>query len=169
MKSKTPPKMVYFMRHVDDIGPIKIGCSSNVETRVKYLSRELKTPLKVLAVVDGGHALENWLHYCFGGSNVCLEWFEPEPRLLAMIDDILLGRFAEPFGPFLKRNREALPKHNVSRKTLYGDIPWHRLTRQQKAERDAITRHQVKQIDEFKKRLTMQISHRLFATNKGEA
>ena len=82
--------MVYFMQSVDG-GPIKIGCSINLQQRREKLEQEYGTPLAVLATIDGGRAEEQAIHARFSHLRLGRsEQFRPGSDLLAFIGRPLL-------------------------------------------------------------------------------
>lgn len=77
---------VYFIQGISG-GPIKIGKSVNVYSRLAALQTGHHEEFKILAIIkDGGFVLEKNLHNKFGKYNVRGEWFEPVPELLEYIE-----------------------------------------------------------------------------------
>jgi hypothetical protein len=67
-------------------GPIKIGCSANVESRHKQLEAHYGCPLVLLAVLDGGRETEKAIHTEFQHLRLGRsELFQPEPELMDFI------------------------------------------------------------------------------------
>lgn len=75
---------VYFVQ-AGDGGNIKIGVSGNPETRVAGLQTGSDEPLRILATIPGGRAVEKELHRRFAALRVKGEWFRPEQELLDLI------------------------------------------------------------------------------------
>lgn len=76
---------VYFMQAVNG-GPVKIGCSNDVERRRRQLEKRYGQPLAILAVLPGNfedeEAIhERFSHLRFGRS----EQFRPAPELMDFI------------------------------------------------------------------------------------
>lgn len=89
---------VYFIQRASG-GPIKIGKADRPDRRLTALQVANPDELKLLAVCLGGRSGERAFHEMFSESRIRNEWFEPTPRLLAVIarlptwDDVLAGRF----------------------------------------------------------------------------
>lgn len=67
-------------------GPVKIGCTTNVNRRLYQLERHYKQPLILLAVMNGGTKEERAIHERFAHLRFGrTEQFRPEPDLLAFI------------------------------------------------------------------------------------
>jgi hypothetical protein len=88
--------MIYFLQSVDG-GPIKIGCTVNVERRVSELEAMYGQPLAVLHTMPGGRKEEAAIHARFdhlrfrGKKQGCdPEQFRPTAELLAFIGRPLL-------------------------------------------------------------------------------
>lgn len=76
---------VYFVQPVDG-GPIKIGHSVNVPTRLKELETIYARPLALLATIPGGRDEERAIHERFSALRFGkTEQFRPESDLLAFI------------------------------------------------------------------------------------
>lgn len=71
---------VYFARNA--LGFIKIGCSTQVDKRLRGLRSEL------IGLIPRGGRFEVYLHHYFEGFRAEGEWFQPEPPLLAFIDRV---------------------------------------------------------------------------------
>lgn len=84
---------VYFIRRSDGEGPIKIGCSSTPETRLKQLTAWAPYPLAILATIPGDEGLEWRFHAAFAASHRHGEWFDPTPRLLLTIAEVKARTF----------------------------------------------------------------------------
>ena len=85
-------KLVYFIQS-NIQGAIKIGVSSDPETRLDYLL-PVAIPyveLKLLAVIEGGYKKEKELHKKFATYKILNEWFKPSKELLSYIKQIRGG------------------------------------------------------------------------------
>lgn len=77
--------MIYFARIGED-GPIKIGTTIHVRTRMRELENKHGVPLDLLAVRDGGRKAERQHHVKFSHLRIGLtEEFEPADDLLEYI------------------------------------------------------------------------------------
>jgi hypothetical protein len=78
--------MIYFMQPVAG-GPVKIGCSDDVERRQRQLERDYGRPLVLLATMEGGRQEETEIHGRFAhlrfGNR---EQFRPAPELMEFIE-----------------------------------------------------------------------------------
>lgn len=88
--------LVYFMRPAGMDGPIKIGCSTGPEKRLKELAAWSPWPLELIGAVPGTFADEQFLHGCFAGSHSHREWFHSTAPLRDMIGKILAVRAVTP-------------------------------------------------------------------------
>lgn len=79
-------KLVYFIRPVGELGPVKIGCSKWPEKRVKALLIWSPIELEIAASAPGIHAHERILHYRFADQHKHGEWFDYSPELGELID-----------------------------------------------------------------------------------
>jgi hypothetical protein len=78
--------MVYFVQAIDG-GPVKIGYSEDVTTRVKQLESHYGRPLTVLHVMDGDREAEKAIHRRFDHLRIRrTEQFQPAPDLMAFIN-----------------------------------------------------------------------------------
>lgn len=84
--------MIYFMQPVDG-GPVKIGCTENLQARHRQLEAEYGLSLVVLATLDGGRDEERALHVRFSHLRFGkTEQFRPGPELFEFIGrPILVG------------------------------------------------------------------------------
>lgn len=82
--------MIYFIRSAGG-GPIKIGTTVRLSVRLKQLSEEFGTDLRLLGVMDGGYEKEQTIHKRFGhlrlGFSAVNERFRPAVELLRYIAD----------------------------------------------------------------------------------
>ncbi len=82
-------KHVYF---AEACGRIKIGCSNDVEARLRTVGEWIPFPITLLATIEGGTDLECSLHRMFDADWSHGEWFDASPRLYALIADIAAGK-----------------------------------------------------------------------------
>jgi hypothetical protein len=82
--------MIYFAQAVDG-GPIKIGCSDNVDNRLRVLESHYGCRLVLLATREGSRADEAAVHRRFRHLRLGhTEQFHPSPDLMAFIGRPLL-------------------------------------------------------------------------------
>ncbi len=79
---------VYFVQEMPPSGPIKIGRTRNIVSRLCGLRTGVPRELALLAVIPGGAALESAMHRAFAESQIKLEWYEPSTDLLALIEEL---------------------------------------------------------------------------------
>lgn len=91
MRPNRGDKIVYFIRQVGGVGPIKIGCAYDARERLRYLMEWSPVRLEVILTIPGELALEKNLHNCFADAHSHSEWFHPVPRLLNAIADMQDG------------------------------------------------------------------------------
>lgn len=84
-------KIVYFIKPVGAVGPIKIGCTSNTVVRLRTIMEFSPAELEIAASVPGSFALERNLHECFAFAHVRSEWFSPVESLLEGISRLKAG------------------------------------------------------------------------------
>lgn len=75
---------VYFVRSMPS-GPVKIGTSNHIPSRLRALRLSSPAPLKLLGSVRGGTTEEAGLHRRFSGARLHGEWFTATPELLEFI------------------------------------------------------------------------------------
>jgi hypothetical protein len=76
-----PVNVVYFIQGVPD-GLIKIGWTSDLDSRFKTLCQGSPCELALLGIAHGGEREEQILHANFAEHRVRGEWFTPNPRLI---------------------------------------------------------------------------------------
>lgn len=81
---------IYFVRRVGTLGPVKIGFTNDLSSRLATLNTATPEKMEVLCTVPGGPELEGYLHSAFSSSRINGEWFELGDDLQRMID--LLGK-----------------------------------------------------------------------------
>lgn len=75
---------IYFIQQ-GDAGPIKIGWSKNVRSRLAGLQTANPYPLRLLLVLDGEERDERRLHDWFGTERLNGEWFKSDGEVAAFI------------------------------------------------------------------------------------
>jgi hypothetical protein len=83
--------LIYFLKPVGMVGPIKIGSSWKPVDRMRTFMSWSPFPLELIATTDGDGKLERTIHNCFADAHSHCEWFHPIPRLLKAIEDIKIG------------------------------------------------------------------------------
>lgn len=87
---------VYFLRLSGmGPGPIKIGCTRSLPSRVTALAAQSPFELEVLATFAGSFGCERRLHKRFQHLRGRGEWFDWAPELQAVIDAINSGTFTD--------------------------------------------------------------------------
>ena len=76
---------VYFIQ-AGDAGPIKIGHSTSVRSRLISMQSGSPVRLRLLLTLPGGQQLERFLHQAFAQFRKHGEWFEPHPSLVRIIE-----------------------------------------------------------------------------------
>lgn len=99
------PRTVYFIVPVGLIGPVKIGCSDNPETRRQQLQGPFGSPLEIATTTPGNMDDERKIHSLFWHSHIGGEWFNWSAELQTFIDAITTGWF----------NLSGLPEAKVRR------------------------------------------------------
>lgn len=84
-KAPLTGSVVYFIQAISG-GPIKIGFTRNLTTRLAALQNSHPERLIVVAAFPGGPAEEGELHHKFKAVRVNGEWYEPSSDLLAEIE-----------------------------------------------------------------------------------
>lgn len=82
-------KYIYFIKPVDQAGPIKIGTSVSPQLRLHEMGAWSPLPLEIIGVVEGTIADEFFLHRCFADCHSHREWFNQTVKLTATIEAIL--------------------------------------------------------------------------------
>ena len=125
--------VVYFVRRTDGTGPIKIGCTANLDQRIRALSYHAQADLAVLATAPGSFREERRLHRQFDNDRQEGEWFEPTDALLQAVAYVANKGQLPPAD---EEDREIV----MSRRYLAGE------TLREIAEDFGLTRERVRQI-----------------------
>lgn len=84
-------RQIYFVRPIGMAGPIKIGCSKQVEFRIDGLATWSPYPLELIVTIEGQGGLERNIHECFADLHSHKEWFHPGKSLLEFIEKLKAG------------------------------------------------------------------------------
>lgn len=76
-----PESVVYFVQRGEG-GPVKIGTTRDVDSRLSALQTASSEPLILLGTMSGSRALEADLHRAFEPHRLHGEWFKPDLSLL---------------------------------------------------------------------------------------
>jgi hypothetical protein len=91
--------LIYFMKPLGYLGPIKIGCSKWPANRLVSIGHVSPIPLEIICSAPGDFKLEHFLHTTFRHAHSHLEWFHPDPALMAGIERVKCGQSVmEAFG-----------------------------------------------------------------------
>jgi len=85
--------VVYFVRPIGELGPVKIGWTTLIHDRMSALNCWSPVQLEIAATIPGGLILERRFHAKFLASRDHGEWFAWTPELGETIDAILAGSF----------------------------------------------------------------------------
>lgn len=99
-------KQVYFIRRSNGTGPIKIGATGDMPTRLYALTQEVGEPLCILAFVAGTHDDENRIQRGFNHLRVEGEWFKPDAELLEFISKVITRQGSLPPVPYDERTKQ---------------------------------------------------------------
>lgn len=80
----------YFVQKGAD-GPIKIGYTANITTRMRSLRVKHGKDCRLLATRAGGRGREGTYHFQFAYHFIGNEWFHPHPEILAEIERVNSG------------------------------------------------------------------------------
>ena len=104
---------IYFVRSEDKV---KIGCSCDVESRIKDITKHLPEA-KLIGVCDGGISLEKDLHKTLGEHHLNNEWFKINDTTVAVIKAFIPNADFSNVGK-VNSNAEVAKKFNISPATL---------------------------------------------------
>lgn len=107
---------VYFVRRADGTGPVKIGLTGNIQSRLWRLRTIEKADLCCLATFPGCNETEGRFHALFYNAHIGGEWFTWTNEIARVVAEINAGTFDATTLP----ERRPLPtgrgKHRVRRK-----------------------------------------------------
>ncbi|MGK2908773.1 MAG: GIY-YIG nuclease family protein [Sphingobium sp.] len=84
---------VYFIRAVGEIGPVKIGYSTDPKSRAASFAVSQAYDYEVVAQMPGDFRTERRFHAMFQADHMRREWFKWSPRLQTVIDQVKAGQF----------------------------------------------------------------------------
>lgn len=87
-----PPNTVYIVRPVGKVGPVKIGCTSEVVRRVRVLQVWSPLPLELIATAPGTLYDEKHIHRAFATHRLHGEWFTVAGEVPAFIEHMQAHR-----------------------------------------------------------------------------
>ena len=93
---------VYFIQ-AGEGGPVKIGAAADVQHRLRALQCGHYLPLTILRTVQGGFAVEAWLHRHYRARHIRGEWFR-HCATMATVDpraEVIQINGRDPFDPAL--------------------------------------------------------------------
>jgi hypothetical protein len=111
---------VYFMRAVDRVGPVKIGCSQWPEGRLTSCSAWSPLILEIVARTPGTLTDEATLHTYFDDIRSHGEWFNPDDRLEGLIVRLAAGQtladaidLSDVYAGGIRRSANSLTKQSL--------------------------------------------------------
>lgn len=121
---------VYFLRPVNALGPIKIGCSVRPLTRLQIFAAWSPVELVLMGTVAGELKDEAFLHRCFADCHSHGEWFLAKPHLLETITALLAAgnfdaarRALKPVGSIRKKRAPISPEEG-RRRSYFSRVRW---------------------------------------------
>lgn len=84
-REKLPARDLIYFVQVDGGGPIKIGYTTNLRTRLSDLQCANHCRLVLLGILPGSLGDEAALHRRFAAALIHREWFQPVPELMSFI------------------------------------------------------------------------------------
>lgn len=84
---------VYFIKPIGFDGPVKIGLTGSMKSRLSGLGAMCPFPLEVIAELEGDFRLERRFHALFGLQHKQREWFEWTPKMAEVVAAINAGTF----------------------------------------------------------------------------
>lgn len=85
---KTKPSFVYVVQQ-NETGPVKVGCTINLHSRINLLTTASAYPIRVLAIERGGRNTERKIHEAISEYRLQGEWFKCTPEVVNTIEEIL--------------------------------------------------------------------------------
>jgi hypothetical protein len=83
---------VYFAQTRIDLTKVKIGWTTNLESRQATMSVSVPGGISIMATLDGGKETEEYLHGLFEKDRVGGEWFNLSDELRSFIRDVQNGK-----------------------------------------------------------------------------
>lgn len=77
--------MIYFISPENDFSVVKIGYTSNLETRLRALNTSSHAEMVVRLTIEGGREKEALLHYHFRTLRINREWFDVDENIKEII------------------------------------------------------------------------------------
>ena len=87
----TAPTSIYFVKPIDQAGPIKIGITNDMKVRMQSFTRYSPVRLEMAVSVPGTLAIERSLHERFAYAHSHFEWFHPVDPLVSGIEGLKSG------------------------------------------------------------------------------
>lgn len=87
------PHTIYIVRPAGFTGPYKVGCTTNIEKRVRNLSAASPFPLELLCRFIGGVDVERRIHALLRPAHIRCEWFSDCPQIHRLIASVADGSF----------------------------------------------------------------------------
>ncbi len=138
---------IYFLR-AKGMGGIKIGCSTDVSSRIVALQRHSIAPLYLMGKVPGTMAQESEIHALFHKQRMHGEWFKADRALSSFVRATLAaGIIILPSVPAKKRWQRKNPSEaSLQRAREFGDLYKSGQTLQEIGDKNGISRERVRQI-----------------------
>jgi hypothetical protein len=92
-KAMLARRRVYFMGTVEGHGPVKVGCTSWLDGRLRTMTFWSPYPLEILASFPGNLDDEGRVHSYLRAYHSHGEWFHQSPLMGGLIASILAGNF----------------------------------------------------------------------------
>lgn len=89
--------MIYFIRSVESVGPMKIGYSKNPRKRLMEIQAFSPLKLRIIAELDAPRYIERQLHKIFHAFRSHGEWFHVSSELEALVAHVIkTGELPDP-------------------------------------------------------------------------
>ena len=104
MRAQMPSRRVYFVQVGDQFGPVKIGVTNNISTRVAMLQTGSPTKISCIAIFDFGteeaaRVAESAFHTLFEDRRLEGEWFAWSDEFVDLLKGMLqIEKFFGPTG-----------------------------------------------------------------------
>jgi len=106
---------VYFIRPVGQSGPVKIGFTDDLASRLRKLASDTPFPVEVAAECDGDETTERRFHALFYDLRSHGEWFRADPE----IDDVVIAIRAGTFDVSSLPEPRSLPRKPHKKASLH--------------------------------------------------